>query len=257
MPVENRGGILVKRWRAMAFSAAGMVLLCAVMLRAQQAPVSVQVEVVQRGQPAGKMAAADKRKPGDFSNVAVWLVPLDSDAPPAAASARRARELVQRNKMFEPHVLVVQVGTEVEFPNEDPFLHNVFSLFNGKRFDLGFYEAGSSRSVRFDRAGVSFLFCNIHPDMSALVVAVETPYFVLSDGSGRVAIANVPDGRYRLHAWYERSLAPDLEALNRTVTISDSSRSLEPLVVPENPNFTLAHKNKYGQNYVPSAGKPY
>lgn len=162
-------------------------------------------------------------------------------------------QIAQTHKSFEPHLLVIQVGTPVQFPNKDPFLHNVFSLFDGKRFDLGFYEAGSSKTVHFDRPGVSFLFCNIHPEMSAAVVAVDTPYFASSDRAGRVSIPNVPEGRYQLNAWYERSLPADLKSVSRVVTISDAARSLEPVRVIENPNFTLEHKNKYGQDYVPPA----
>jgi hypothetical protein len=149
---------------------------------------------------------------------------------------------------------VIQVGTAVQFPNKDPILHNVFSLFNGKRFDLGFYEAGSSKTVHFDRPGVSFLFCNIHPEMSAVVVAVDTPYFGISDRAGRVSIPHVPESKYQLNVWYDRSLPADLKSLSRVVTISDSARSLETIRVIENPNFTLEHKNKYGQDYVPPAG---
>jgi hypothetical protein len=182
--------------------------------------------------------------------VVVWLSPLDGVLALPASDWGPVPLLVQRNKTFEPHVLVVQAGTMVQFPNKDPFFHNVFSLFNGKRFDLGLYEAGSTRSVRFDRVGVSFLFRNIHEEMSAAIVAVDTPYFGLSYRSGRIAIASVSDGRYQMHVWYERSLPDDLKALKRAVTISDSTRTLEPIRVINNPDFTLAHKNKYGQDYV-------
>jgi len=162
-------------------------------------------------------------------------------------------QIAQTHKSFDPHLLVVQVGTTVQFPNKDPFLHNVFSLFDGKRFDLGFYEAGSSKKVHFDRPGGSFLFCNIHPEMSAAVVAVDTPYFGISDRTGRVSIPNVPESRYLLRVWYERSLPADLKSVSRVVTISDTAKSLEAIRVIENTNFTLEHKNKYGQDYVPPA----
>ena len=147
----------------------------------------------------------------------------------------------------------------MQFPNLDPFFHNVFSLFNGKRFDLGLYEAGTSKTVHFDRVGVSFLFCNIHEGMNAVVVAVPTPYFGLSDRSGRVNIANVPDGRYQLQVWFERSSPEDLKNLARVVTISasPSSRSLETIRIVDDPNFTLAHKNKYGEDYVPPPSSGY
>ena len=218
----------------------------------EQAPVTAQVEISQRG--AAHTAAGNA---GDASDVVVWLSPLEAPAGPPAVASGRLPQLVQRNKAFEPHVLVVPAGTVVEFPNQDPFFHNVFSLFNGKRFDLGLYEAGSSKSVRFDRLGISFLFCNIHEEMSAVVVAVDSPYFGLSDRSGRVAIPNVPDGRYQLHVWYERSLPEDLGALERVVRISQTIRNLETVRVIYNPDFTLAHKNKYGQDYVPPPAAGY
>ena len=195
----------------------------------------------------------------DTSEIVVWLKPLEpgarSDA--AGAASHRKVQLAQHNKTFQPHVLVVPVGTVVDFPNRDPFFHNVFSLFDGKRFDLGLYEAGASNSVRFDRLGVSFLFCNIHPEMSAVVVAVDTPYYALSDRKGNLTIQNVPDGKYELHVWYERSLPDDLKNLTRTVTIASASRELGTIQVPENPSFTPAHKNKYGQDYAPPPTPSY
>jgi plastocyanin len=227
--------------------------LCAGAIRswAQAPPVTAQVEIVKR---AGNQAVA----PGaatDASGVVIWLSPLGQAAEPP--DDRVPKQMVQRDKAFEPHILVVQVGTMVQFPNKDPFFHNVFSLFNGKRFDLGLYEAGSGRTVRFERAGVSFLFCNIHEQMSAVIVSVDTPYYGLSDRAGHVTIPRVPDGNYRMHVWYERSLAEDLKAMDRAVTISGSARNLEAIRVVNNPDFTLAHKNKYGEDYVPPSGTGY
>jgi hypothetical protein len=237
-----------------SFGSLAAVYFCACALLAQTVPPAVTVKVEIENPKAGKNPASSKDT-GDASNVVVWLSPIESSAPSVltVAPGRPAPQIAQTNKSFEPHVLVIQVGTAVQFPNKDPFLHNVFSLFDGKRFDLGFYEAGSSKTVHFDRAGVSFLFCNIHPEMSAAVVAVDTPYFGMSDRSGRVSISNVPDGKYRLSVWYERSLPEDLKSAGRIVMISDATRSLEPIRIVENPNFTLEHKNKYGQDYVPPA----
>jgi len=154
-------------------------------------------------------------------------------------------------------VLAIRVGSVVQFPNKDPFFHNVFSLFDGKRFDLGLYEAGSSNSVRFDRPGISYLFCNIHPDMSAVVIAVPTPYFAVTDISGLWTIPNVPDGRYRLHLWYERSSPEDLEKLQRDIAITENSRLLEPIRVVGSATANSAHKNKYGKDYVPASSPAY
>jgi len=195
----------------------------------------------------------------DAANVVVWLSPLDGSkqSPASEAASGQSPQLVQRNKSFDPHILVVRVGTVVQFPNRDPFFHNIFSLYDGKRFDLGLYEAGTTRSVRFDRPGVSFLFCNIHAEMSAAVVAVDSPYFAISDRQGRVKIVNVPDGRYEVHVWYERGTPESLKNLTHVVEISESSRALPPLRVMDNPDFTLAHKNKYGQEYVPPPNPGY
>jgi len=236
---------------------AAAICLCAgaALVWAQHAPVTAQVEILDS---AAKPASA-AHGAVDASAVAVWLVPLDEAAKHAAqaARARTVPKMVQKNKSFEPHMLVVQVGSQIQFPNEDPFFHNVFSLFNGKRFDLGLYEAGSSKTLTFDRAGISYLFCNIHPEMSAIVISVDSPYFAISDRSGRVTIPQVADGRYELQVWYERGVADNLKSLSRAVVIEESSRSLGRIPVAANPDFTLAHKNKYGQDYVPSAaGSP-
>ena len=222
---------------------------------AQRAPVSGRVELVSQ-KSAGKQEQA--KGGNDLSNVIVWLIPIDGAAPPSGKRAEKSLpQLVQKNKNFEPHAVVVQTGSVIQFPNRDPFFHNVFSLYNGKRFDLGLYEAGTAKTARFERAGPSFLFCNIHPGMSAVVMAVETPYFGLSDREGRIVLPDVPDGRYRLHVWYERSLPEDLAALERDVEISANSRTLGTVRVILNANWSLAHKNKYGQEYVPPPSTGY
>jgi hypothetical protein len=133
----------------------------------------------------------------------------------------------------------------------------VFSLYNGKRFDLGLYEAGTTRTLRFDRLGVSYLFCNIHENMSAIVIAVDTPYYGVSDRSGQIEVADVPDGHYILHIFYERSTAAQLKSLERPVTISASARSIDAVHVAESPDVTLAHKNKYGEEYIPPPSSGY
>jgi plastocyanin len=245
--VRNR--FLLARLAAV-IAATGVFAATAFPAGAQQKAVTVHVRV-QKGQ-AGK-----SQKPAgpllDASEVVVWLTPLDPPGPesPSAAPAGKRLQLVQKNKSFQPHLVVVRKGSVVDFPNRDPFFHNVFSLFDGKRFDLGLYEAGATNSVRFDREGVSFLFCNIHPEMSAVVVAVDTPYYGVADRTGKINIENVPDGKYELHVWYERSLPEDLRSLTRTVRVEGDSREVGPISVPLNPSFTASHKNKYGQDYTP------
>jgi plastocyanin len=220
-------------------------------------PVTVHVVVSQtRAANVSKTATSNAQ---DASNVVVWFTPLDRSEPAAAVSLspQNPPQLVQRNKTFEPHVLIVPVGTVVEFPNKDPFFHNIFSLYDGRRFDLGLYEAGTKRSVRFDRPGVSFLFCNIHAEMSAIVVSVDTPYFGLSDRNGNITVRDVPDGQYQMTVWYERSSPEHLKGLTRVISIANSSRKIGPIEVLENPTFTPTHKNKYGLDYVPPPNPDY
>jgi plastocyanin len=213
----------------------------------QSKAVTAQVKIEAGSTGKGELATADA------SSVVVWLKPLGvpESTGTEADQAGKSAQVVQKNKAFHPHLTVVRVGSMVDFPNRDPFFHNVFSLFDGKRFDLGLYEAGATNSVRFDHVGVSFLFCNIHPEMSAVIVAVDTPYYGVSDKAGNVAISNVPEGKYELHAWYERSVPEVLKRLTRTVEISGTDRDLGAIVVPQDPGFTPTHKNKYGQDYVP------
>ena len=232
-----------------------VIFWCSFRTRAQEASVKGKVEVTS---PVAtkQFSAASRALPA--ADAVVWLSPLDADsAAPSPGSSAGKLQLIQRNKSFDPHMLVVRVGSVVQFPNKDPFFHNVFSLFDGKRFDLGLYEAGSSNSVRFDRPGISYLFCNIHPEMSAVVIAVPTPYFAITDVSGQWTIPNVPDGRYRLYLWYERSSPEDLEKLQREIVISETSRSLETVRVVGSAASNSAHKNKYGKDYVPPSNPAY
>lgn len=130
-------------------------------------------------------------------NVVIWFAASSgiSDAP-----ANPRPVLDQRNLSFSPQVLAVRVGATVDFPNNDRVFHNVFSFRDGKRFDLGVYPVGARKTVVFDRPGVSRLFCNIHPGMAAYVVAVDTPYFSVSNNRGRFSVA-LPNGTYTYHAW--------------------------------------------------------
>jgi len=109
--------------------------------------------------------------------------------------------LVQQDTAFAPPVLVVPVGTAVEFPNRDPFFHNVFSYSSTKRFDLGRYPRGESRTVTFDRAGIVKVYCEIHQWMRSAVVVVENPFHAEVRADGGFTIPGVPPGRYKLAVW--------------------------------------------------------
>lgn len=182
------------------------------------------------------------------SDAVVWLTPV-GDSPIHSVDPAQRQQLLQKSKTFSPHLLVVQVGSVIDFPNYDPLFHNVFSLFEGKRFDLGLYEAGTSRSVIFNRAGISYIFCNIHPEMSAVVIALKTPYFGISDRKGSIVISHVPAGMYQLDVWHERVLPETLKMLARKVLVSATSNSFGTLHLPQQRNVSQTHKNKYGQDY--------
>jgi plastocyanin len=193
-----------------------------------------------------------KTRHGTIPGTVVWLTAMPGAGGEAAAampSPPANPRLVQKNKSFDPHILVVPVGSMVEFPNHDPFFHNVFSLFEGKRFDLGLYEAGSSRMVRFDRLGISYIFCNIHPEMSAVVITMATPLYAISNRDGQLSLAGVPYGRYMLHVWSEGMGPENAQPLTREITIADNASSLGVIRVPEANGQRLAHKNKYGREY--------
>jgi plastocyanin len=217
----------------------GLAGLLVAFAAAQEVTLTGRVELLNGDKPA---------KSQEAGNVVVWLEPASGAGRPTAHHPTPHPRLIQRNKSFEPHVLVVPVGSVVAFPNHDPFFHNVFSLFEGKRFDLGLYEAGSTRDVHFDKPGISYIFCNIHPEMSAVVVALDTPYYGLSDRRGQVVIANVPSGKYTLRVWYESALPETLKAMSREVSVSEASSTLGVLRLAE-ANLPATHKNLYGRDY--------
>jgi len=122
----------------------------------------------------------------------------------------------QRDHKFIPHVSVVTTGTKVQFPNDDAVFHNVFTEYHAAKFDLGMYPRGKSKSQVFDRPGVAVLMCSIHPEMSAYVIVVDTPYYATADSQGRFTIPGVPAGKYRAQVWHESG-----EKTSEDVTVSE------------------------------------
>jgi plastocyanin len=212
--------------------------------------VSARAEVTrQNGDP----------KPSGSSSggVVVWLTPEERISTAPALSKPQQYTLVQKDKQFSPHLLVVPTGSTVDFPNLDPFFHNVFSEFNGKRFDLGLYEAHSHRAVKFDRDGVSYIFCNIHPEMGAVIISLSTPYYGVSTRDGTVVLHNVPPGGYRLNVWAENVSADGLNALSRFVEISAKNTNIGTLTMESSGNVMSHHQNKFGESYNPVPTDPY
>jgi hypothetical protein len=189
------------------------------------------------------------RKHKDYSGVVVWLEPLSGpvDPPPPL----RPAQMLQKDKTFKPHVLAIPAGGRVSFPNLDPIFHNAFSNFDGVIFDVGLYRPGQSRTVTFKRPGIVRVFCNIHPQMSAVIAVMDTPYFAVSDKSGFFKIENVPPGDYQLHVFHERSSAETLDALAHKITVEVASLELPPIQISESGYLPVEHKNKYDKDYPP------
>lgn len=178
--------------------------------------------------PRPSVAELGGHAPRGTADVRRGLVYLD-EAPRRAFDDREPGRVTmdQRNETFVPRLLAVTTGTTVDFPNSDAIFHNVFSLSRAKRFDLGRYAAGKSKSVRFDRPGVVRVFCDIHSHMSAYIVVFGHPYFRVTDVDGRYRLDGVPPGTYTVVGWYEGEAR-----VQRTVTVTAGGVTDLDLVVP-------------------------
>ena len=153
------------------------------------------------------------------SDAVVYAVPRGKRPP---APSRRA-VLDQKNRMFVPHILPIQTGTAVTFPNNDDVQHQVYSFSSAKRFQLPLYAGTPATPVVFDKAGVVTIGCNIHDQMSAYLVVVDTPYFALTAG-GRAELGGLPEGAYDVRVWHAGMRN---EPVPRPITLgADEQRSL-------------------------------
>jgi plastocyanin len=213
-----------------------------------------------RVQLAGGPAASAPRVDAPTTTPAVAAPPASTPpnaaaqvvAVPARARVIPTATMAMRQKEFLPHVRVVEVGGEVEYPNRDPFSHNVFSSTPGGAFDLGLYPKGESRGAVFRRPGAYSIFCNIHAKMSAFVVAVPTAYHAMPTEDGRFSIDGVAPGRYRLHVWHER--APE-----QTTVVTVAERPVGDLAVTLDARTFRpgGHLNKFGQPYPAQSRDDY
>ena len=155
-----------------------------------------------------------------------------------------------RGKQFEPGLLIVPVGSTVEFPNADPILHNVFSVSTGNGFDAGLYGEGESHSQTFDEAGLVRVYCNVHQSMVGYVLVLDTPFVVRPDDDGRFVLQGLPAGGGRLSVWHERAAAPT------TVEIEDLTEPVELSLVLDRPRVPK-HLDKDGRSYRRRGGERY
>ncbi|HEX2658552.1 MAG TPA: hypothetical protein VHU40_09775 [Polyangia bacterium] len=155
----------------------------------------------------------------------------------------KQRVIEQRNREFAPKVLAVPVGSTVSFPNFDNIYHNVFSRSRARSFDLGMYKAGQARELTFDKEGLIRIGCNLHANMSAYVVSVAAPHYVVSEPGGKFNFRSLRPGRYRLRAWVENNDAPAVQDIEikrdaNTVAVTLSS---EGAAQPQTDKFGVPH----------------
>jgi len=141
----------------------------------------------------------------------IYALPEGRDLP----MAKHTATMDQKNRMFVPHVLAIQTGTSVQFPNSDDIRHQVYSFSSAKTFQLPLYTGTPSTPIVFDQPGVVSLGCNIHDRMSAYIVVVDTPYFATTDGKGTVTLSNLTAGKYVIHVWH-----PDQRAETSALPVS-------------------------------------
>ncbi|HYR43610.1 MAG TPA: hypothetical protein VER98_11340 [Terriglobia bacterium] len=159
-------------------------------------------------------------------------------------------KMTQKNKSFVPHVLAIPVGSTIAFPNDDSIFHNVFSLSRPNPFDLGLYRAGTSKDRTFATPATYRVFCNIHPQMSAIILVLPTSYITEADAAGNYRF-DMPPGRYRVIAWSERAEPASVELAVAASAITAPDLSLDESKFVETP-----HKNKFGEDYPKSAYDP-
>lgn len=184
----------------------------------------------------------------------VWLEPI---APPRARkpespAKRGPTVIITRNKVLQPHVTAIPVGSAVQFPNEDPISHNLFSVSTSNPFDLGLYRRGAGKTQTFQKPGVVNIYCNVHPNMSAVVHVMQSPHYVFADAAGTFTIPDVPEGKYRLVAWSEQGGSNQREIVVAADVVPGIQISLDGR------NFRDSkHMNKHGKPYQTSGSKEY
>lgn len=196
---------------------------------------------------SGRITMLDKRDhpAEDIGQAVIWLAKS-----PAPGTTAVQAEISTAEKQFSPHMLVVPVGSTIAFSNHDPFNHNVFSLSEENPFDLGLYGRGQTRSVRFLKPGIMRVYCNVHAQMSALVVVRDNPYFSQPGGDGSFSLS-APPGEYQLHLWHER--APEV---TRPLSVPAGGIRGLALELDARGYRFKPHLNKFGQPY-PQQGRRY
>lgn len=186
--------------------------------------VTATIPIYSRGTAVG-LGKPTETDPLAYERSRVVLY-LEGSTLPAQEPGRKV-SMQQKNRQFSPDILVVPVGSTVAFPNQDPIFHNVFSLSSPKSFDLGVYDKGDSRNVTFNKPGIVFVFCHLHPNMAGTIVVTPSRFYAQIDDSGHYTIPNVPPGHYTLVAWHKAA-----GFSRRPITIERGHDLTEDFTVP-------------------------
>lgn len=155
---------------------------------------------VPAGAYSARRVSRPAPKPAEIANVVVFL----KDAPAEERLPAADATIVQTGETFVPRVVAITRGSTVDFPNADPFFHNVFSLSRGASFDLGRYRRGETRTRRFSTAGLVKVYCHLHSHMTASIMVFDHPHFRVPAGDGSFSLDGVPAGTHEVSAWHER-----------------------------------------------------
>ena len=155
--------------------------------------------------PSGVYPSRRVNRPAPRGSELATVVVFLKDAPRQGDLPVTTATIVQKDEAFLPRVVAITRGSVVDFPNSDPFFHNVFSLTRGATFDLGRYPQGMTRSKRFSAAGLVKVYCHIHSHMSASIFVFDHAYFRMPGADGSFTIDDVPVGTYQIVAWHERA----------------------------------------------------
>lgn len=217
-----------------------VVALVAALLVAPGAPAA-------HAQPAGRVAGTvtvTEAKGGAAAGAEVIVYVVGFTEPPAKTTAT----IKQRGRRFVPDLVAITAGDRVEFPNNDPFLHNVFSQSPARKFDLGSFKRGDAKDKEFPAPGVVDVYCNIHPEMAATILVLPNRRHTRAAADGTFVLDGVPPGTWTVFAYTRRALKP----ARAKVTVTAGAEARVSLAVVR--GAETEHLNKYGTKYTGSGG---
>src|SRR4051812_20093856 len=196
-----------------------------------------------QGAVAGQVTILEKKgdQAEDLNHTVIYLEPAGG---PKGKLASTNTSIALQARQFAPSVRIVTEGSKIEFPNQDPFTHNVFSKAPQGPFDTESFGKNKTRDNTFKSPGVYPLYCNVHPKMMAFVIAVRTPYFTQANDDGKFSLEKIPAGKYTVHVWHDRGGEQTADLLVPATGLAGLKYELDA----RGYKF-VQHKNKFGKDY--------